>query len=222
MKRFLIIILIYFSYFNFSAGNVNETLNENLEKEFVEYKKNIAGIIKKVENLKSNDLNEVKIIDQSLKELKTLVSFVEDNLLLDKKDNLLNSLIVIDKYLGDISKIVPSEFSRQTSKEEDENIDEKTLEVMMSLSSSMKSKKTKKNSEVIISMNKLEKNGLNVYTINQKLIDLEVSSIGLDEISAVINPQNAVLNEDERKETIDNLKEGGGKSNDDLVKIIDI
>jgi len=221
MKRFLIIILIYFSYFNFSAGKVNEILNEDFKKEFAEYKKNINGIIKKVDNLKSNDLNEVKIIDQSLKELKTLVSFVEDNLLLDKKDNLLNSLILIDKYLGDISKIVPSEFSRQTSKEEDENIDEKTLKVMMSLGSSMKSKKTKKNSEVIISMNKLEKNGLNVYSINQKLIDLEVSSIGLNEISAVINSQNAVLNEDERNQTIDNLKEGGGKSDDDLVKIID-
>jgi len=142
MKRFLIIILIYFSYFNFSAGKVNEILNEDFKKEFAEYKKNINGIIKKVDNLKSNDLNEVKIIDQSLKELKTLVSFVEDNLLLDKKDNLLNSLILIDKYLGDISKIVPSEFSRQTSKEEDENIDEKTLKVMMSLGSSMKSKKT--------------------------------------------------------------------------------
>ena len=61
-----------------------------------------------------------------------------------------------------------------------------------------------------------------IDTINQNLIDLEVSSIGLDEISAVINPQNAVLNEDERKETIDNLKEGGGKSDNDLVKIIDI
>ena len=68
-------------------------------------------------------------------------------------------------------------------------------------------------------MNK-EQNGLN-NSVNQKLIDLDVSTIGLNEINAALNSGNANLNEGDRKETIDNLKKPGGPEDDDLAKIID-
>ena len=70
-------------------------------------------------------------------------------------------------------------------------------------------------------MNNLEENGLNIYSVNQKLIDLDVSTIGLNEINAALNSKNAILNEGDRKETIDNLKKTGGTKDDDLAKIID-
>ena len=92
---------------------------------------------------------------------------------------------------------------------------------MTSIGTSMKSKKVKKTSDILISMNNLEENGLNIYSVNQKLIDLDVSTIGLNEINAAVNSKNAILNEGDRKETIDNLKKTGGTKDDDLAKIID-
>ena len=92
---------------------------------------------------------------------------------------------------------------------------------MTSIGTSMKSKKAKKTSDILISMNNLEENGLNIYSVNQKLIDLDVSTIGLNEINAALNSKNVILNEGDRKETIDNLKKPGGPKDDDLAKIID-
>ena len=166
-------------------------------------------------------IRDRKIIDQSLSELKQLLSFTENNLDLNKQEQLLDSLKVIDKYLGDISKVIPNQFSRVASNEDNENIDENTLKVMTSIGTSMKSKKVKKTSDILISMNNLEENGLNIYSVNQKLIDLDVSTIGLNEINAAVNSKNAILNEGDRKETIDNLKKTGGTKDDDLAKIID-
>ena len=57
---------------------------------------------------------------------------------------------------------------------------------MTNIGTSMKSKKAK-TSDILISMNNLEQNGLNVYSVNQKLIDLDVSTIGLNEINAALN-----------------------------------
>ncbi|MEL0199336.1 MAG: hypothetical protein VW905_05010, partial [Gammaproteobacteria bacterium] len=91
---------------------------------------------------------------------------------------------------------------------------------MTNIVSSVKSKRAKKTYEILISMNNLEQNGLYIYSVNQKLTDLDVSTIGLNEINAALNSGNAILNEGDRKETIDNLKTGGLKD-EDLVKLID-
>ena len=63
---------------------------------------------------------------------------------------------------------------------------------MTNIGTSMKSKRAKKTSDILISMNNLEQNGLNVYSVNQKLIDLDVSTIGLNEINAALNSENAI------------------------------
>ena len=221
VKKFFIILLFNLFFFSNSFADIDKTINESIEKEFEDYKESLEKFKNKIDKLKEQDLNEAKIIDQSLSELKQLLSFTENNLELNKQEELLDSLKVIDKYLGDISKVIPNQFSRVASNEDNENIDENTLKVMTSIGTSMKSKKAKKTSDILISMNNLEENGLNIYSVNQKLIDLDVSTIGLNEINAAVNSKNAILNEGDRKETIDNLKKTGGTKDDDLAKIID-
>ena len=88
---------------------------------------------------------KAKIIDQSLSELTQLLSFTENNLDLNKQEELLDSLKVIDKYLGDISKVIPNEFSKVASEEDNESIDENTSKVVTNIGASMKSKREKKN-----------------------------------------------------------------------------
>ena len=221
IKKFFIILLFNLFFFSNSFADIDKTINESIEKEFEDYKESLEKFKNKIDKLKEQDLNEAKIIDQSLSELKQLLSFTENNLDLNKQEELLDSLKVIDKYLGDISKVIPNQFSRVASNEDNENIDENTLKVMTSIGTSMKSKRAKKTSDILISMNNLEENGLNIYSVNQKLIDLDVSTIGLNEINAALNSKNAILNEGDRKETIDNLKKTGGTKDDDLAKIID-
>ena len=221
VKKFFIILLFNLFFFSNSFADIDKTINESIEKEFEDYKESLEKFKNKIDKLKEQDLNEAKIIDQSLSELKQLLSFTENNLELNKQEELLDSLKVIDKYLGDISKVIPNQFSRVASNEDNENIDENTLKVMTSIGTSMKSKKAKKTSDILISMNNLEENGLNIYSVNQKLIDLDVTTIGLNEINAALNSKNAILNEGDRKETIDNLKKTGGTKDDDLAKIID-
>ena len=221
MKKFILILFLNFFLFSNSIADIDKIINEGIEKEFEDYKKNLEKFKIRIDKFKEQDLNEVKKIDQSLIELNQLLSFTENNLDLNKQEELLDSLKVIDKYLGDISKVIPNQFSRVASAEDNESIDENTLKVMTNIGTSMKSKKAKKTSDILISMNNLEQNGLNVYSVNQKLIDLDVSTIGLNEINAALNSENANLNEGDRKETIDNLKKPGGPKDDDLAKIID-
>ena len=220
MKKFILILFFNLFFFSSSFADIDKTINEGIEKEFENYKEGLEKFKNRIDKLKQQDLNEAKIIDQSLSELTQLLSFTEKNLDLSKQEELLDSLKVMDKYLGDISKVVPNEFSKTASEEDNENIDENTLKVMTNIGTSMKSKRAKKTSDILISMNNLEENGLNIYSVNQKLTDLDVSTIGLNEINAALNSENAILNEGDRKETIDNLKTGGLKD-EDLVKIID-
>ena len=220
MKKFILILFFNLFFFSSSFADIDKTINEGIEKEFENYKEGLEKFKNRIDKLKQQDLNEAKIIDQSLSELTQLLSFTEKNLDLSKQEQLLDSLKVMDKYLGDISKVIPNEFSKTASEEDNENIDENTLKVMTNIGTSMKSKRAKKTSEILISMNNLEQNGLNIYSVNQKLTDLDVSTIGLNEINAALNSGNAILNEGDRKETIDNLKTGGLKD-EDLVKIIE-
>ena len=220
MKKFIIILFFNLFFFSSSFADIDKTINEGIEKEFEDYKESLEKFKNRIDKLKEQDLNEAKIIDQSLSELTQLLSFTEKNLDLSKQEELLDSLKVMDKYLGDISKVIPNEFSKTTSEEDNENIDENTLKVMTNIGTSMKSKRAKKTSEILISMNNLEENGLNIYSVNQKLTDLDVSTIGLNEINAALNSEKVILNEGDRKKTIDNLKTGGLKD-EDLVKIID-
>ena len=221
MKKFLLILFFNLFLLSNSIADVDKIINKSIEKEFEDYKKNLEKFKIRIDKLKEQDLNEAKKIDQSLLELNQLLSFTENNLDLNKQEELLDSLKVIDKYLGDISKVIPNEFSRAASEGDNESIDENTLKVMTNIGTSMKSKRAKKTSDILISMNSLEQNGLNVYSVNQKLIDLDVSTIGLNEINVALNSENANLNEGDRKETIDNLKKPGGPKDDDLAKIID-
>ena len=168
IKKFFIILLFNLFFFSNSFADIDKTINESIEKEFEDYKESLEKFKNQIDKLKEHDLNEAKIIDQSLSELKQLLSFTENNLDLNKQEELLDSLKVIDKYLGDISKVIPNQFSRIASNEDNENIDENTLKVMTSIGTSMKSKKAKKTSDILISMNNLEENGLNIYSVNQK------------------------------------------------------
>ena len=145
MKKFFLIFIFNLFLYSSSFADIDKNINEGIEKEFEDYKKSLEKFKNRIDELKQQDLNEAKIIDQSLSELKQLLSFTENNLDLNKQEELLDSLKVIDKYLGDISKVIPNEFSKVASEEDNESIDENTLKVMTNIGTSMKSKRAKKN-----------------------------------------------------------------------------
>ena len=150
MKKFLLILFLNLFLFNNSIADVDKIINQRIEKEFEDYKKNLEEFKIKIDKLKEQDLNEAKKIDKSLLELNQLLSFTENNLDLNKQEELLDSLKVIDKYLGDISKVIPNQFSRVASAEDNESIDENTLKVMTNIGTSMKSRRAKKTCKILL------------------------------------------------------------------------
>ena len=84
IKKFFIILLFNLFFFSNSFADIDKTINESIEKEFEDYKESLEKFKNKIDKLKEHDLNEAKIIDQSLSELKQLLSFTENNLDLNK------------------------------------------------------------------------------------------------------------------------------------------
>ena len=80
IKKFFIILLFNLFFFSNSFADIDKTINESIEKEFEDYKESLEKFKNNIDKLKEQDLNESKIIDQSLSELKQLLSFTENNL----------------------------------------------------------------------------------------------------------------------------------------------
>ena len=89
IKKFFIILLFNLFFFSNSFADIDKTISESIEKEFEDYKESLEKFKNKIDKLKEQDLNEAKIIDQSLSELKQLLSFTENNLDLNKQEELL-------------------------------------------------------------------------------------------------------------------------------------
>ena len=209
MKYILYIFILFFV----GITNAFADLDRDLEKVFKKYEKKINRIQKRIERLNKPNSKEAELIDQSIKEIQSITDYSLQNLKVDKKENLLNSLKVLDKYLGDISKSIPSEVTRNVS--DKESFDKQSLNKMVNFSKNIKTKKIEKNADILVSMDNLQKVGLDVFETNKKLIDLEIKTINKDVINEVTkNVDNLISKTNSEKlknsiylnipETIDN------------------
>ena len=187
MKYLFYIVIFFF----IGISNTFSDVDRDLEKVFKKYEKNINRIQKRINNLNKPNSKEAELIDQSLKEIKSLTNYSLKNLNVDKKENLLNSLKVLDKYLGDISKSIPSEVTRDVSNQE--NFDKQSLTKMANFSKKIKTKKIEKNADILVSMDNLQKDGLDVFKTNEKLIDLEIQTINEEVINEVTKNVNSLI-----------------------------
>ena len=187
MKYLLYIVIFFF----IGISNTFSDVDRDLEKVFKKYEKNINRIQKRINNLNKPNSKEAELIDQSLKEIKSLTNYSLKNLNVDKKENLLNSLKVLDKYLGDISKSIPSEVTRDVSNQE--NFDKQSLTKMANFTKKIKTKKIEKNADILVSMDNLQKDGLDVFKTNEKLIDLEIQTINKEVINEVTKNVNSLI-----------------------------
>lgn len=187
MKYILFIFILFF----ISISNTFADVDFDLEKVFKKYEKNINGIQKRINGLNKPNSEEAELIDQSIKEIQSLTNYSLKNLKVDKKENLLNSLKVLDKYLGDISKSIPSEVTRNVSNQE--NLDKQSLAKMVNFSKNIKTNKIEKNADILVSMDNLQKEGLDVFKTNEKLIDLEIKTINKEVINEVTKNVNNLI-----------------------------
>ena len=87
MKYLLYIVIFFF----IDISNTFSDVDRDLEKVFKKYEKNINRIQKRINNLNKPNSKEAELIDQSLKEIKSLTNYSLKNLNVDKKENLLNN-----------------------------------------------------------------------------------------------------------------------------------
>ena len=187
MKYLIYIFILFF----LNITNTFSDVDRDLEKVFKKYEKNINRIQKRIDNLNKPNTKEAEIIDQSIKEIQSITNYSIENLEIGKKENLLNSLKVLDKYLGDISKSIPSEVTRDISNQE--NLDKQSLSKMASFSKNIKIKKIEKNADILVSMDNLQSEGLDIFKTNKKLIDLEIKTIDKEAISEVTKNVNNLV-----------------------------
>ncbi len=215
LKKLLNIIYIFFFI------TVSAYANEDLKKSLEEFQKDIDKINNSISKLSKTSNEEALIIDEALKEISEVTDYVSENLKIENQEDVLNGLVFIDQSLGDISKIIPREITREVSEEEKNNIDKNSVATMMKISSSMKQKKNKKNAELLLNMNKLEKNGIKVYEISKKLNDIGVSGLDFDQIANAIKNPSGIIDKENSEKIIDNLKNSGNSDGDIAIIIKD-
>ena len=195
--------------------------NEDLEKSFESFQKDIDKINNSISKLPKTSNEEALIIDSALKEINAVTDYVSENLKIENQEDVLNGLVFIDQSLGDISKIIPRETTREVSEEEKNNIDESSISTMMKISSSMKQKKNKKNAELLLNMNELENKGIKVYEISKKLNNIGVSNLDFNQIANVIKNSSGIIDKENSEKIIDNLKNSGNSDGDIAIIIED-
>ena len=215
LKKLLNIIYIFFFI------TVSAYANEDLKKSLEEFQKDIDKINNSISKLSKTSNEEALIIDSALKEISAVTDYVSENLKIENQEDVLNGLVFIDQSLGNISKIIPREITREVSEEEKNNIDKNSVATMMKISSSMKQKKNKKNAELLLNMNKLENKGIKVYEISKKLNDIGVSGLDFDQIANAIKNPSGIIDKENSEKIIDNLKNSGNSDRDIAIIIED-
>jgi len=211
MKLKKLLNIVYIFLFITVAAYADEDLNKSFKK----FQKDIDKINNSISKLPKTSNKEALIIDSALKEINAVTNYVSKNLKIENQEDILNGLVFIDQSLGDISKILPKEITREVSEKENNNIDKNSISTMMKISSSMKQKKSKKNAELLLKMNKLENKGIKVYEISKRLNDIGVSSLDFDEIANAIKNSSGIIDKESSERIINNLKDSGK----DLAKI---
>ena len=64
---------------------------------------------------------------------------------------------------------------------------------MANFSKKIKTKKIEKNADILVSMDNLQKDGLDVFKTNEKLIDLEIQTINEEVINEVTKNVNSLI-----------------------------
>ena len=168
---FLIIILFNFKpVLAIDLANLSEA-TEELEK-----------VQKEISNIKANDSDTSKSIDEAVKEINKATDFVKETLKNNNIEDAINTLEFIEKSLSDVTNLIPPEIKSDMSQIDTEAFGEDKLADVLSVTKAMNVKKEKTLKDLVTNMSEMQNKGLNIKEITSNLNDLGIDTIEIKEI----------------------------------------
>ena len=202
----IFVVLFFISTLIFSKFAIAETLEEISAE--------INDIREQISNLKPSDVDEVVKIDKALKELDAVVEFINERNEIGDVKGAVSTLNFAEESLKDITKIVPKEYETEKLGELKE-FSEQELEDVMKITEGINKKKETSKKVLIESMMETNSNGLDVYTVSQKLTNIGVETISSEEITETLMKVNNIS---PSKKLTENLQQEVRELNQELQK----
>ena len=174
MKKILFFLIIIF--FNFKL--VNAINLDNLSEATEELEK----VQEEISNIKANDSNTAKSIDDAVKEINKATDFVKETLKNNNIEDAINTLEFIEKSLGDVTNLIPPKIKSDMSQIDTEAFGEDKLADVLSVTKAMNVKKEETLKDLVTNMSEIQTKGLNVKEITSNLKDLGIETIEIKEI----------------------------------------
>ena len=134
-KNFIKYLLIFFLILTFKAHSI-EDLNEFTEP--------LGDLQKQFQELTTGNTEEAKIIDEAIKEIDKVTEFVKEQIENNETDDAIKALGFIEKYLSDVSGILPTEWSSDMSGIDLSSFKEEDMKYVTEVTADMKKSKEKK------------------------------------------------------------------------------
>jgi len=133
MKKILFFLIIIF--FNFKSALAIDL--DNLSEATEELEKVQEEII----NIKANDSDTAKSIDDAVKEINKATDFVKETLKNNNIEDAINTLEFIEKSLGDVTNLIPPQIKSDMSQIDTEAFGEDKMADVLSVTKGMNVKK---------------------------------------------------------------------------------
>jgi hypothetical protein len=218
MKIFKILIIFLFILKN-SLVLADDNYEQDIEKAFKAFTKNIDKQLDKTKKLPKADTTESEIIDKAIRELEVATDFVNEMYKSGDLVNTENTLDFISRSVSDIEKIIPQELSSDMSGIDMQSVNPENIKKIKQVTDGMKLSKNKKLAEFVEKLDSLSNQGLNVFSISYNLNNLGVDTINFAEI---INSTNS--DPELRLKTINSIEQDlkkAGLSAKDINKVKD-
>ena len=167
-------IIVFLNLMNFAKA---ETL-EDIAKE-------LGDISQEISNLKQSNIKEAASIDQALKEINTVVKFVNDNVAKGDIDTAISTLNYIEKAVTDVAKVVPEKFEVEKIKSGEEFAPEQMNEIL-EITKGVKKNKEIKMKSMATEILEIKEKGLNVLKVSENINNLGIKTFTQKDIEKIV------------------------------------
>ncbi len=181
---------------------INDLLKKDLDKKYEEFNKENKKFMSKFTSLRQAKNIKAKNIDQAVKEINKVISFVEEKYNKENDETILLALNYLNKTITNIINVVPKDYTSDLSKVDISKLGKTADKVIVEVSKKAEIKKNNDLNLFIQDLANLNKNGLNVFEIDRKIKNSDVKALDFKSISETVK-----ISEIDRIETTPSQKD---------------
>ena len=147
--------------------------------------KEIGDIRQEISNIKSSNVEEAALIDQALKEIDTVMKFVNDSIDKGEVDTAILTLNYIEKAVTDVSKVVPDKFEVEKIKSGEDFSPEQMNEIL-EITKGVKKTKANKMKSLVTDITQISEKGMDILEVSNNINDLGIKTLSKEEIEKAV------------------------------------